>query len=178
MCALFYLMIGYFIYYQLASFKEGVLAKKINLTSNNIDFYEEALKSPNWSRLPEITGEETADQLTFSEFIKRIKKYHTWKYLKATEYKKLNNEVQRVMHNVCSIMSTEFSSSAIKTVKEDVDITSLSEMYFAELVVKQLKESNKDKNAFANMERIGSVVYATNHTSYIKKAAFDSIDSR
>ena len=171
-------MIGYFIYYQLASFKEAVIENKINLDSNNMDFYEAALKCPNVSRLPEITGEELASQLSFSEFIKRIKKYHTWKYLKDKEYKKINNEVQRVMHQVCSIMSSEFTSHAIQKVKEDVDITSLSEIYFAELVVKQLKESKQDKTGFANMEKIGSHLYALNNTSYIKKAAFDSIDSR
>jgi hypothetical protein len=71
-------MIGYFIYYQLASFKEAVIENKINLESNNMDFYEAALKCPNVSRLPEITGEELASQLSFSEFIKRIKKSYHW----------------------------------------------------------------------------------------------------
>jgi hypothetical protein len=63
-------------------------------------------------------------------------------------------------------MSSEFTSHAIQKVKEDVDITSLSEIYFAELVVKQLKESKQDKTGFANMEKIGSHLYALNIIIY------------
>jgi hypothetical protein len=74
-------------------------------------------------------------------------------------------------------MSHEFTKNAINTVRKDVDITSLSEIYFAELVIKELKQST-ERIAFANMEKIGAVVYADNNKSYIKKTAFDSIDSR
>ena len=175
---LLYIMTGYFIYYQLASFKEAVLAGSIKLNANNIDFYEEALKSREWQRrIPEITGSKKHSELTFSEFILSIKRYHSWDYLKVEDYKKLHSQVQNVMHQVCNLMSHEFTKNAINTVRKDVDITSLSEIYFAELVIKELKQST-ERIAFANMEKIGAVVYADNNKSYIKKTAFDSIDSR